>query len=150
MDCVTDRPSQLRFNNGTMSARRNHPRLDIEVAVRLTVAEGLVLEGVTDNLSCAGFQLRGTRGHVVGLFPATLQPGPRERQHVDVTLRAHPAPARLPTVHSRCAAVFARRTSETEYQIGFEFVDPAPAVQDWVEARIASALRRRTAGNGPL
>ena len=120
--------------------RRDHPRLFLALPARVTLPYGRVLEGSTENLSCAGFQITGGPGEVACLFPITRQPGPRERQEAEVVLGGGGA---LPVpMGARCAAVFARRTAEAAWQLGFEFLDPEPALMEWLQARIASELRR--------
>ena len=45
-------------------------------------------------------------------------------------------------LRAECAAVFARRSAESVWHIGFEFLEPDPQLTEWLQARIASALRR--------
>ncbi len=123
-----------------LAARRGHPRLDVRLQASLTLPDGATLCGETRNVSLAGFQVRAAPAHVACLFPVTRQPGPRERQHADAALCAQPDVARATVVRVRCAAVFARRTAEHEYEVGFEFLQPAPAVLAWLQTRIAATL----------
>lgn len=129
-----------------MTGRRDHPRLSVSLSARLGLPDGSTLEGRTENLSCAGFQLMSGPSAVACLFPVTRQPGPRERRQADVLLGGGAEDALPIPVNAQCAAVFARRTAESAWQIGFEFLDPEPQLLDWLQARIASALRR--AGDG--
>ena len=76
------------------------------------------------------------------MFPVTRQPGPRERRHAEVLLGGSDEDALPVPMRAECAAVFARRTAESAWQIGFEFLEPEPRLMDWLQARIASALRR--------
>ena len=125
-----------------MTGRRDHPRLNISLSARLELPDGSTLEGRTKNLSCAGFQLMSGPDAVACLFPVTRQPGPRERREAEVLLGGGGEDALPVPVRARCAAVFARRKAESAWQLGFEFLDPEPKLLEWLQARIASALRR--------
>ena len=76
---------------------------------------------------------------VRALFPHTRQPGPRERCEARVSL--HGPGAGAAPVEVRCAGVFARRTSQAAWHVGFEFIDPPPPALLWIEGHIDSALR---------
>lgn len=132
-----------------MSGGREHPRLAVAVPVRVTLPDGEILHGVTENLSCAGFQLRGGPPAVAALFGDTLQPVPRQRREAHAVLGSEmPAPA--VSVSVRCAAVFARRVAQNEFQIGFQFLDLPAEAMNWVQARIATGLRHGSGVPGGL
>lgn len=124
-----------------MSGGREHPRLAVAVRVRIALPDGEMVEGQTENLSCAGFQVRGGPGAVAALFPDGLQPVPRDRREAAAVLGSDEQ-GTSPTASVRCAAVFARRTAESEFQIGFQFLELAPEALSWVQARIATGLRQ--------
>jgi hypothetical protein len=126
-----------------MSGAREHPRLAVAVQVRVELPGGGMLEGLTQNLSCAGFQMRGDQVAAAALFPGGLQPTPRDRREALAVLSAESADseARPMSVNVRCTAVFARRVAESQFQMGFQFQDMSPDVLAWVEARIATGLR---------
>jgi len=121
-----------------VNGRRDHPRLGISLRATLALPDGTTAEGLTQNLSCDGFQLAAGRAVVDALFPQGRQPGPRERREVQVAL--HDVSTLGAEV--RCAGVFARRMSQSAWHVGFQFVDLQPGTSLWIEARIASALRR--------
>lgn len=130
-----------------MSGGREHPRLAVAVRVSVTLPDGGILHGVTENLSCAGFQLRGGPPAVAALFADTLQPVPRQRREARAVLGSE-APA--VSVSVRCAAVFARRVAQNEFQIGFQFLDLSAQAMNWVQARIATGLRHGSGVPGRL
>lgn len=129
---------------GPLGARvpgvRDHPRIPLALGVSLTLPDGSAVTGTTDNVSCAGFQMRGSLSLGGALFAGTHQPGPRERRQVDAVLRGTGNEA--VTIRVRCAAVFARRVAENQVQVGFQFLDLEPASLEWLESRIATGLRQ--------
>ncbi len=124
---------------GAVRSRRDHPRLEIDLHATLSLPDGVTVDGRTQNLSAAGFQLAVGPEVVRALFPHTRQPGPRERCEARVSLRGPGAGA--DPVEVRCAGVFARRTSQAAWHVGFEFIDPPPPALLWIEGHIDSALR---------
>jgi hypothetical protein len=125
-----------------LSGARHHPRVALALRAALALPDGSTFEARTDNVSCAGFQVRAPREAVACLFPDGHQPTPRSRQEARVVLRADADTAQPVVIRVRCAAVVARRVAETEFQVGFQFLDLAPQDLRWLEARIASGLRK--------
>jgi hypothetical protein len=121
-----------------MSGRRDYPRLGVALHARLLLPGGGIDEGVTQNLSRAGFQLAVGPATVGCLFPHTHQPGPRERERAVVRLGT--SADESDTVELSCAGVFARRMAQSEWHAGFEFVDLDESQQRWIDDRLASAL----------
>ena len=132
-----------------MSGGREHPRLAVAVAVRITLPDGEILHGRTENLSCAGFQLRGGAPAVAALFADSRQPVPRQRRDAAAVLSIDDA-GQVLTASVRCSAVFARRVAENEFQLGFQFLDLTPEALSWIEARIATGLRHGSRVPGAL
>lgn len=132
-----------------MSGGREHPRLAVAVPVRITLPDGEILHGRTENLSCAGFQLRGGPPAVAALFADSLQPVPRQRRDAAAELSVDAAAQAL-SASVRCSAVFARRVAENEFQIGFQFLDLTPEALNWIESRIATGLRHGSRVPDPL
>lgn len=128
-----------------MSGGREHPRLAVAVPVRITLPDGEILHGLTENLSCSGFQLRGGPPVVAALFAESLQPVPRQRRDAAAVLGIDDAGQAL-SASVRCSAVFARRVAENEFQMGFQFLDVTPEALSWIQARIATGLRHGAAG----
>jgi hypothetical protein len=119
-----------------MSGRRDYPRLGVALHARLLLPDGRVDEGVTQNLSRAGFQLVVGPATLECLFPHTRQPGPRERERAVVRLSAPEDDG--DAVELDCAGVFARRMAQSEWHAGFEFVELHESQQGWIDARLAS------------
>lgn len=128
---------------------REHPRLAVAVRVRIALPGGETLQGRTENLSCAGFQMRGGPNAVATLFADTLQPVPRQRRDAAAVLSTDDEEQAL-SASVRCSAVFARRVAENEFQIGFQFQELTPEALNWVQARIATGLRQGSRGPGAL
>jgi len=106
--------------------------------------DGSSFSGCTDNVSCAGFQIRAPAEAVSCLFPGSYQPGPRQRKDVQVALRADAEGRQPVAIQTRCAAVVGRRVAESVFHIGFQFLDLTDVELGWLEARIATGLRRGT------
>lgn len=117
--------------------------------VRIALPDGESLQGQTENLSCAGFQMRGGPRAVAALFADTLQPVPRQRRDATAVLSTDDTGQAL-AASVRCSAVFARRVAESEFQIGFQFLDLTNEALSWVQARIATGLRQGSRAPGGL
>jgi hypothetical protein len=132
-----------------VSGGREHPRLAVAVLVRIDLPGGETLHGHTENLSCAGFQIRGGPQEVAALFAGSLQPVPRQRCEAAAELSTDDATRSL-SASVRCAAVFARRVAENQFQMGFQFLSLSPEALSWIQARIATGLRQGSRIPGPL
>ena len=125
-----------------MSGGRQYPRVFLALHAELWLPDGSSFSGCTDNVSCAGFQIRAPAEAVSCLFPDSYQPAPRHRKHVQVALCGDAEGRQPVAVETRCAAVVGRRVAESVFHIGFQFLDLTADQLVWLEARIASGLRR--------
>lgn len=132
---------QPRLATVVVSGLRTYPRVPLNLVATLVLPNGKEIVAPTKNVSCAGFQASVGPDTVECLFPQAHQPPPRLRTVAAVTLCGMPGDSSPGSVQVRCAAVVARRVAESEFHVGFQFLDlPAEGLQ-WLEAHMERALR---------
>ncbi len=133
-----------RLRSAIERARLEHPRVAMDLPVRLTLPGGAVLETRTVGLSRAGFEIECRIGDRDRIFPRGQPrvPSDRTRLHVELEGVLPPGPGGS-VLAAEAEAVIYRRTGQHLFRVGIQFLALGEG-----EARLLADLVRASPPGG--
>lgn len=119
---------------------RRHPRIEVDLPVRVTTTQGEVIHTSMFNISPAGLQLGCDPETAVLITKGSESELPGVPTELDVQLSL-PVTGRSPTeLTVRCRVAFTRRVSEREFRIGLQFLELDESEAKHLETYIDSLM----------